>query len=151
MPEHPPAALAKITKECLSLRIRMLNRAITQFYDDALRPCQLKSSQFNILALAIHWEEIQPSELVDLLHIDASTLSRNLARMAEQGWIEFVSSRDGRAQPFRLTTLGKNLLKQATPFWETAQEQASELLGEMGVALLRDTTKRLGLKTIAPQ
>ncbi len=115
MPEHPPAALARITKECLSLRIRMLNRAITQFYDDALRPCQLKSSQFNILALAVHWEEIQPSELVDLLHIDASTLSRNLARMAEHVGSSLFSCRDGRAQPFRLTTAGKNLLKQATP------------------------------------
>jgi len=45
-----------------------------------------------------------------------------------------------------LTTAGKKILEQSLPLWERAQARAAELLGDMGVALLRDTTKRLGLK-----
>jgi len=73
-------------------------------------------------------------------------MSRNLDRMEAAGWIEHVNDRDGRVQPFQLTAAGKKILEQSFPLWERAQARAAELLGDMGVALLRDSTKRLGLK-----
>ncbi len=136
----------KIGRECLGVRIRMLNRALTQFYDEEFRPLDLKASQFGILMMAASWGKVIPRDLCETLHIDASTMSRNLDRMESAGWIEHVHDRDGRMQPFQLTAAGKKMLEQAFPLWERAQERAAELLGDMGVALLRDTTKRLGLK-----
>jgi DNA-binding MarR family transcriptional regulator len=136
----------KIGRECLGVRIRMLNRALTQFFDDEFRPLELKAGQFGILLMAASWGKVIPRDLCETLHVDASTMSRNLDRMEAAGWIEHVNDRDGRTQPFQLTALGKKILEQAFPLWERAQARAADLLGDMGVALLRDTTKRLGLK-----
>ena len=43
------AIIDKIAGECVAVRVRMVNRAITNIYDDALRPLGLKASQLNIL------------------------------------------------------------------------------------------------------
>ena len=102
------------------MRMRMLNRALTQFYDDALRPLELKLGQFSILLIAAEWETVLPRELCETLHIDASTMSRTLDRLETAGWIEHFSSRDARTQPFRLTKSGRDILEQAFPLWQPA-------------------------------
>src|ERR1700733_10159282 len=38
-----------ISRTCIAVRVRLLNRVVTNFYDDALRPLGLKVSQLNIL------------------------------------------------------------------------------------------------------
>ena len=63
--------------------------------------------------------------------------------MQAHGWLEVVPDEDARAQPFRLTPQGKRLIEKAVPAWEKAQRQATELLGEEGVALLDKTAKKL--------
>jgi DNA-binding MarR family transcriptional regulator len=130
-------------KECLATRIRLLNRVLTQVYDTAFRPLGLKSSQFSILLAAAEHESVLPHELCDALQIDSSTLSRNLERMRARGWLEVTSSRDGREQPFQLSDAGKELLEKALPLWADAQQQATVSLGEMGVALLKDSARRV--------
>ena len=36
------------TKNCLAVRLRLLNRVVTNLFDDALRPHGVKASQLNI-------------------------------------------------------------------------------------------------------
>ncbi len=119
-----------IAGECIAVRLRMLNRAVTNLYDDALRPLGLKVSQMNILVAAGKLGTARPAEVCDHLHLDVSTLSRNVERMKARGWLEVVADEDGRAQPFRLTTQGRRLLEKAAPAWKQAQQQAKEILGE---------------------
>ena len=38
-----------IVRDCIAVRLRLLNRVVTNLYDDALRPLGLKTSQLNIL------------------------------------------------------------------------------------------------------
>ena len=38
-------SIETISKTCIAVRLRLLNRVITNFYDDALRPLGLKVSQ----------------------------------------------------------------------------------------------------------
>ena len=70
--------------------------------------------------------------------------------MRAKGWLEAVAGEDARTQPFRLTAQGKRLLERAVPAWEQAQQQAEELLGEDGVALLTETAKKLGMPQAKP-
>ena len=65
--------------------------------------------------------------------------------MRARGWLEVVLGEDARTQPFRLTAQGKRLLERAVPAWEQAQQQAADLLGEHGVALLTNTASKLGM------
>lgn len=119
-----------IAGECIAVRMRMLNRAVTNIYDEALRPLGVKVSQMNILVAAATLGTVRPAEISEKLHLDVSTLSRNLERLKARGWLQVIPDDDGRAQPFRVTSQGKKLLEKAAPAWKHAQEQAKEILGE---------------------
>jgi DNA-binding MarR family transcriptional regulator len=134
-----------ISKTCIAVRLRLLNRVVTNFYDDALRPLGLKVSQLNILIVTARLSLARPAQVCDILQLDASTLSRNVKPLQAHGWLEVVPEEDARAQPFRLTEQGKRLIEQAIPAWEQAQQQASELLGSDGIALLDKAAKKVGL------
>lgn len=132
-----------IARQCLAVRVRMLNRVITNLYDDALRPLGLKVSQLNILVVAAKFKTARPAEVCDVLLLDASTLSRNVDRMAAKGWLEVVPDEDKRTQPFRLTEAGRQLLGRASALWDDAQEKTKTLLGADGVRLLSRIERRL--------
>src|SRR5438045_2491357 len=145
MTSKSDSSIDTIAKSCIAVRVRLLNRVVTKLYDDALRPLALKASQLNILIVAAKFGVARPAQVCELLHLDTSTLSRNVERMRAKGWLEVVPDKDARTQPFRLTPQGKRLLERAVPAWEQAQQQAGELLGEDGVALLTKTAKKLGM------
>ena len=132
-----------IAQTCIGVRLRLLNRVVTNFYDDALRPLGLKISQLNILIVTAKLGLARPAKVCEILHLDTSTLSRNVERMRAHGWLEVVPEEDARAQPFRLTPQGRRLIDKAIPAWEKAQQQASELLGEEGITLLDKAAKKL--------
>src|ERR1700729_2737542 len=101
-----------ISKTCIAVRLRLLNRVVTNFYDDALRPLGLKVSQLNILIVTARLGLARPAQVCDILQLDTSTLSRNVERMRAHGWLEVVLEEDARAQPFRLTPHGKRLIEK---------------------------------------
>jgi DNA-binding MarR family transcriptional regulator len=133
-----------ISRTCIAVRLRLLNRVVTNFYDDALRPLGLKVSQLNILVVAARLGVARPAQVCDILQLDTSTLSRNVERMRANGWLEVVPDEDARTQPFRLTLQGRQLIEKAIPAWEDAQRQARELLGVEGIALLDKAAENLG-------
>lgn len=119
-----------IAGECVAVRMRMLNRVISSIYDDALRPLELKVSQMNILVAAAKMGTARPAEVCAYLHLDVSTLSRNVERMKARGWLEVVPDEDGRSQPFQLTPQGRKLLEKAVPAWSEAQQRVTRVLGD---------------------
>jgi DNA-binding MarR family transcriptional regulator len=137
------AMIDKVASECVAVRLRMLNRVITNIYDDALRSLDLKVSQMNILVAAAKMGTARPSDVCDHLHLDVSTLSRNIERMKARGWLEVVPDEDGRAQPFRLTPQGRTLLETAIPAWSEAQQQVKKVLGNGFVEQLNHAIKRV--------
>ena len=80
----------KVASECVAVRLRMLNRVVTNIYDDALRPLGLKVSQLNILVVTAKLGVARPAQMCEILRLDASTLSRNVERMRAHGWLEVV-------------------------------------------------------------
>ncbi len=144
------AEIDTIARNCIAVRLRLLNRVITNVYDDALRPLGLKVSQLNLLVVTAKLGLAQPARVCDMLQLDTSTLSRNVERMRAKGWLEVVPGADARTQPFHLTPQGQRLLERAVPAWEEAQRQATKLLGEDGVTLLTRTAAKLGMPQAKP-
>jgi DNA-binding MarR family transcriptional regulator len=134
-----------IARNCIAVRVRLLNRVVTNLYDDALRPLGLKVSQLNILVVAAKLGLARPAKVCELLQLDASTLSRNVEKMKANGWLETAPEDDARTQPFRVTSKGLKLIERAAPAWEQAQRQAKELLGGEGTTLLNKAAGRFGL------
>jgi DNA-binding MarR family transcriptional regulator len=135
--------LEAMAQECIAVRLRLLNRVVTNLYDDALRPLGIKVSQMNILVCAAKLGTARPAKVCDILQLDASTLSRNVERMVANGWLEIVADDDARTQPFKVSTKGKRLIEQAFPHWQDAQKRAAEFLGPKGVEFLRETCPTL--------
>src|SRR3954468_1122843 len=139
------SSIDTIACNCIAARLRLLNRVVTNFYDDALRPLGLKVSQLNLLIVTAKLGLARPARVCEILQLDASTLSRNVKPLQAHGWLEVVPDEDARAQPFRLTAQGRRLIEKALPAWEEAQRQATELLGDEGIALLGRAAKKLGM------
>ena len=147
MDEKQSQAIDAIARNCIAVRVRQLNRVITNVYDEALRPLGLKISQLNVLVAAAKLGLAQPTRLCEILQMDASTLSRNVERMRAKGWLEIMPGEDGRTQPFRLTPRGTRLLEKSIPAWERAQHLATDLLGPDGVAAVAKTARKVAVQT----
>ena len=85
-----------IAEQCIAVRLRMLSRGVTRIYNQALRPYGLMVSQMNILVAVSCLGEARQQQVCQTLHLEKSTLSRNVGRMRSQGWLEEVSGEDGR-------------------------------------------------------
>src|SRR5216110_2274080 len=107
MNELPANTIDTITKTCIAVRLRLVNRVVTNLYDDALRPLGLKVSQLNILIVTAKLGLARPAQVCEFLQLDTSTLSRNVKPLQAHGWLDVVPEGDARAQPFRLTPQGK--------------------------------------------
>jgi len=138
-----PTTIESIATTCIAGRLRLLNRVVTNLYDDALRPFGVKLSQGNILAVAAKLGVARPAEVCAILELDTSTLSRTVERMVSNGWLEILPDDDGRSHPFRLTDKGKQVMEKAIPAWEKAQAEAKKLLGQDGLRLLDAAIQRV--------
>jgi DNA-binding MarR family transcriptional regulator len=137
------STVERMARECVGNQLRMLSRVVTGVYEDELRPLRLKVSQMIILALTEKRGQVRAVELSQELRMDSSTVSRNVERMRARGWLEHVPGEDERSHPFRLTSSGRKVLRDATVAWKRAQAKAVGLLGKEGVALLRLTTRKV--------
>src|SRR3954452_22651764 len=100
MDKDTSSSIDTISRTCIAVRLRLLNRVVTNLYDDALRPMGLKVSQLNVLVVTAKLAVAQPAPVCDLLQPDTSTLSRNVERMRAKRWLEVVPGEDARTQPF---------------------------------------------------
>lgn len=146
MDEKEAAKLAKaVAAECLAGRVRLLNRVITNIYDRALQPLGIKINQANILVMLTLTDQASSVDIARVLQMEKSTVSRNIDRMKKKGWIDVTGKDDGPSQVITVTPKGKGLLADAHVEWQKAQKQATELLGEEGVAAvlrIHDTLKQ---------
>jgi len=118
----------------------MVTRAVTQLYDDVLRPSGLRVTQFSILAAIARMGEANLRVLEDTLAIDQTTLTRSLNLLERDGVIERASHPDGRIKAMRLTSKGRGALKVARPLWAQAQDK---VLRELGTKAWADAQRRL--------
>lgn len=125
-------------KECVGMRIRVISRAISRIYDEALRPHGIKTTQLSILAVVSILGQAAPAEVCRILHLEESTLSRNTRRMANKGWLEIGRAKDRRARLLRLTPEGNQVLIKAFPSWREAQEKVLAMLGEDNLAAIEN-------------
>ena len=121
-----------IASDCLAVRVRLLNRTITAIFDNALRPLGLTAGQLNILVIITKRGPISAIEIAERLNMEKSTVSRNLGRMRDNGWLKVSAAEPGQKQRLALSRRGKELLAKSLPAWKRAQTQATQVLGQRG-------------------
>ena len=118
-----PADITEIAENtsaaCISTRVRQLSRIITRVYDDAMRP------------LGITAVEIGHS-----LDIEKSTLSRNLKRLLQDGFLTMDPPAGRRGRGLHLTPKGASVIQQGFPVWREAQTRTIRVLGPESRSIL---------------
>jgi DNA-binding MarR family transcriptional regulator len=110
---------------------RRASRALTQLYDQALRPLGLRATQFTVLQALAFAGEVSQGELGQLLVMDSTTLTRTLGLVRGRGWIFVRPGKDRRERLLRLTASGRRQLRRATPRWKEVQEQLRTAVGTL--------------------
>jgi DNA-binding MarR family transcriptional regulator len=134
-------------QECVAMRIRTISRVVSRIYDEALRPHGIKATQLSILAVVSILGQAEPREICRTLHLETSTLSRNMSRMRTKGWLTVSSGKDRRAHQVELTPKGNRILMEAFPAWREAQEKVISLLGKRNAGTIGRIAEKLLPKT----
>jgi DNA-binding MarR family transcriptional regulator len=125
---------------CVCSTLRMVTRAVTQLYDDILRPSGLRVTQFSILAAIARSGGANLRQLEAVLAIDQTTLTRSLSLLERDRLTERVPHPDARIKAMRLTARGRRVLDVARPLWAHAQDK---VLRELGTRAWDDAQRQL--------
>ena len=122
---------------CICFNIRKSARAITQLYEEALRPTGLRATQFTLLVATRVMGTATISGLAKGLVMDRTTLTRNMKPLEKQGFIRVMPGKDDRRErEVTLTLAGQEILSEALPLWKTVQQSVVQSLGQSRVTRL---------------
>ena len=114
---------------CTCLGLRKAARAVTQMYDEALRPSGLRATQLSLLFSVEHGGPCGITELAKMLVMDRTTLTRNLKPLLDQKLLDVIHGPDRRQRPIAITPKGRDALARALPLWQEAQVRLADGLG----------------------
>jgi DNA-binding MarR family transcriptional regulator len=123
-----PNELGQATR-CACFSLRKAARAVTQRYDDALRPAGLRTTQFSLLALLRLAGPAPLTRLAEEAVMDRTTLGRNLKVLQRDGLVRVLPGEDARVREVEITRKGVTKLEETFPYWQRAQRSMARSLG----------------------
>ncbi len=123
------AAIREVGRRCACFNLRRVTRAVTQVYDEYLRPTGLRVTQFSVLVALRNLHQSTVNQLADKLVVDRTTLTRNLKPLEDAGLVRTRPGEDRRVREIFLTAAGEEKLQEALPLWRDAQTQMRRALG----------------------
>jgi len=134
---------------CLNFNLRRTSRAVTQYYDEALKPTGVKVTQFTILiaiasqsvgaqtkqslpVLSGKGAQAKPygagcsaggsiTDIARLAMVDRTTLTRSLRILEQDKLIEIRKAQPGNKRRVLITPKGVQKMKEIYPYWFRAQ------------------------------
>lgn len=108
--------------KCLYCQIRRLERMLGKIYDSFITKTGIKSTQYGLLKHIAHMNNPYISKIGEVMKMDQSTVTRNVAKLQKEGFIEtFALPGNSRKLHVRMTALGYEKLEEARIAWEEAQ------------------------------
>ncbi|TAG81718.1 MAG: MarR family transcriptional regulator [Betaproteobacteria bacterium] len=115
---------------CYCATLRQATRVLTSIYDEQLREVGLRVTQFTLLQ-ALHFAPgSRITDLVDVLAMEQSTLTRTLAILQGNDWVQVTDRPSGREKCWELTVHGQRVFEQAIVPWERAQRFVEQRVGK---------------------
>lgn len=127
--------LSPTTCNCLALR--QASRHVSQFYDQALAPSGVRTTQYSILHRLTADGPRTVNELADQLVMDPSTLTHNLRPLLKGNLIALQVGADRRQRVVAITTDGRMTYRRARGMWLRAQAEFESTFGESDAGRLR--------------
>jgi DNA-binding MarR family transcriptional regulator len=126
---------------CTCGSLRKASRRISQFYDSALAPIGIKSTQYSILSEVDRGSlegRVTMCELATAMVMDRSTLGHNLKPLERDDLVVLrLSAADRRKRYVELTKNGKSILQRSRVLWQQAEGRFEKIFGKEPAAELR--------------
>ena len=122
--------MAVVRLPCYCATLRQAARSLTALYDERLKVCGIRVTQFTILQVLALQPGARITEMVEWLAIDQTTLTRNLALLEERRLVEVVDRPTGREKCWGLTRAGRAKFAESKPVWQAAQREVEQRFGE---------------------
>ncbi len=131
---------------CNCYALRRATRRVTQFYDRALAPLDLRATQYSLLVEVERLGPISLIPLADAMVMDRATLGHNIRPLQALGYLTLSVGQDRRSRVVSLTEAGRQVLVEARSLWARAQrafeaEIGTDKAAEMR-AMLHDVAER---------
>ena len=136
----------EIGQSCAMFNLRKASRALTQLYEEIMKPSGVLPTQFSLMVVTRAMEPVAISKMAQVLVMDRTTLTRNLKPLEREGWVRVKPGRqDRRAREVSLTKKGVKHLEQALPLWNEAQRRIRDSLGNSRLdRMIEDLTAVVG-------
>lgn len=121
---------------CTNLKLRQASRLVTRHYESFVAPTGLKITQYSLLSHVVKLGPLRAGALAAAMQLDASTLTRNLQPLLQQGLVQMHTGDDARSRMVEATDAGRALRTEAQKAWKRAQLALNERLGVERVAAL---------------
>ncbi len=121
--------LLEVPTSCLDYNLRKASRIAAQHYEEVMKPCGLRNTQFTLIVATSLMGKPQISDLAKVLAMDRTTVSRNLKPLQRDGLLSIVPGEDKRSRHIVLTEAGKQRLVQAIPLWQQAHQSLQQKVG----------------------
>lgn len=132
------------SEPCIAAQVRHVSRVVLGVYDQALRAHGVTVAQLDlVMTLLTGGDAVRPIDLARALHMDRSTVSRNLKRLEERGLVELAPGSSGRESLVTVTDEGRALTERAAADWFAAQRSTARRLGDEGLAAVELLTRLL--------
>jgi DNA-binding MarR family transcriptional regulator len=129
MPKESLYEFARQAVPCVGFNTRRATRLITQYYDKALAPAGLRSTQYSLLNALSMLGETSMQDISTIMAMDRTTLTRNLSPLVKKGLVKVSVGSDRRSRPITVTAKGKSTLEKALPYWQEAQSHILDAVG----------------------
>ena len=122
---------------------------MTQLYDRALAPLNLRSTQYSLLSEIQRLGPISLIPLAEAMVMDRATLGHNIRPLEARGFVKLVVGQDRRSREVSLTRAGKDVLAKGALLWRRAQSSFEEAIGREESARLRAALLRVAAADFA--
>lgn len=107
-----------ILEKDLCFNLRKVTRAVTKFYDRALKPLGIRSTQLHMLMAIQNEEGMMMKSFSENFGMDRTTLTRNMKVLERRGFIsedKATQEIDKRMRCFKLTDKGRKVIEKGVP------------------------------------
>ena len=135
--------------ECAFANVRMLGRVVGAFYDEMLRPADLRAAQLALLWAILAREPVDQKALGRITQTDQTTLSRTVENLRAAGLVVVDTGADRRTRLIRASAQGRRAFARAMPYWNEAQRALGGVVSIDDLARLARAARRFARERAA--
>ncbi len=128
---------------CNCFSLRQATRRVTQLYDEAFAPLDLRATQYSLLRQVERRGPIALNPLAEIMVMGRATLGHNVRPLEQRGLLKLVVGEDRRSREVSITPAGRRALAKADALWQQAQETFENKIGAKEAAALRAMLHRV--------